>query len=468
MAPMETEVAVIGAGPGGYVAAIRLAQLGKKVVIIDRGPVGGVCLNWGCIPSKALIGAGNLICRVREAEEMGIHVDGLRVDLPKLQGWKDGIVEKLTSGVSLLLKKNGAKVIQGEARLVSSREIEVTSEGGKETIQAQAILIATGSRPIEIPGFSVDGEDIISAKEALSLQEVPGRLAIIGGGVIGLEIGTFYAKMGSHLTVIELTPTLLPGTPRDLVRMVERRLKKRGVKVLLSAGAKSWDRTEKGLVLKGEQEGKEFTVEADKILLSVGVRPNSQDLGLEDVGVEVDRRGHILVDNRLQTNVPGIHAIGDVTPGFYLAHRASKQGIVAAEAIAGLSTVLDVKAIPAAMFTDPEISLVGLSEEAAKEEGREVKVGRFPFAALGRALAVGEGEGFVKVVADASDGTVLGGQIVGPEASNLIAEIALAIEMGASVEDLALTVHVHPTFPEAVMEAAEAALGKAIHVLQKR
>lgn len=468
MAPRETEVVVIGAGPGGYVAAIRLAQLGKKVTVIDKGSVGGVCLNWGCIPSKALIVTGNLIERVQESEAMGIHVDGLSVDLPKLQAWKDAMVEKLVSGVRMLLKKNRAELIIGEARLTSPNEIEVTSEGGKETLKTQAMIIATGSRPIEIPGFSIDRENILSAKEILSLQEVPKRLTVIGGGVIGLEIGTFYSKVGSEVTVIELTPTLLPGTPRDLVRLVERRLKKRGWKIHLSAGAKSWDKTDKGLVLKAEQEGKEFTVEADKVLLSVGVRPNSEGLGLAEAGVELDRRGHILVDNRCQTNVPGIFAIGDVTPGLYLAHRASKQGIVAAEAIAGKPTVLDAKALPAAMFTDPEIAIVGLTEEAAKEQGREVSVGRFPFAALGRALAANEGEGFVKLIADPKDGTLLGAQIVGPEASNLIAETALAIEMGASVEDIGLTIHVHPTYPEAVMEAAEAAMGKAIHVIQKK
>lgn len=464
----EFEVAVIGAGPGGYVAAIRLAQLGKKVAIIDRDAIGGVCLNYGCIPSKALISVGTLYEKMQSASEFGIHVKGLSLDFSKVQEWKRSVVEKLTSGVNTLLKKNGAQVIRGEARFLSPTELEITSDEGKEKLKAQSIIVATGSRPMEIPGFAIDEEDVISAKGALELEEVPHRLLVIGGGVIGLEIGTFYAKLGARVIVVELLPNLLPGTPAELTRIVERVLKKKGVEIHLKSTAHSYDRTGKGLVVKAQTEGKEFDLEADKILLSVGVRPNSEGLALEAAGVEVDKRGHIVVDHRLQTNVPSVYAIGDVTPGPYLAHRASKEGIVAAEAISGLSTVIDYKAFPAAIFTDPEVATVGMSEQEAKDSKREVKVGRFPFAASGRALASGETEGFVKLVADASDNTLLGAQIVGPEASNLIAEAALAIEMGATVEDLALTVHAHPTLPETLMEAAEFALGHAIHVMQKR
>ncbi|MCZ6689898.1 MAG: dihydrolipoyl dehydrogenase [Planctomycetota bacterium] len=468
LAPRETEVAVIGAGPGGYVAAIRLGQLGKKVTVIDRDALGGVCLNYGCIPSKALIAVGNLLDKIRHASEMGIRTGEVEVDFGRLQAWKDSVVKKLTSGVGLLLAKSGVEVMHGEARFVSPHELEITNEGGSERLKAASILIATGSRPIEIPGFTIDGESILSSKEALALSEAPKRFCVIGGGVIGLEIGTFYAKLGSELSVIELMPTLLPGTAPDLVRVVARGLKKRGAKILLSAGAKSHRKTENGVEVRGEQQGKEFSIEADKVLLAVGVRPNSERLGLEEAGVQTDPRGHIVVDERLSTNVPGIHAIGDVTPGPYLAHRASKEGIIAAEAIAGLPSVLDIKALPAAIFTDPEIATVGIGEEEAKEAGRSVKVGKFPFAASGRALATGESDGFVKVIADAEDGTLLGAQIVGPEASNLIAEAALAIELGASAEDLALTVHAHPTLPESMMEAAEAAVGQAIHMVQKK
>lgn len=467
MAPKETEVAVIGAGPGGYVAAIRLAQLGKKVTVIDRDAVGGTCLNYGCIPSKALIGAGNLYETIRKAETMGVRVEEVHVDFPKVQAWKDSVVERLTSGVKLLLKKNKVETIHGEARLVSATGIDVTTDGGTERIEAKAILIATGSRPIEIPGFAIDGEAILSSRHALALTEVPKRLLVIGGGVIGLEIGTVYSKLGADLTVVELLPTLLPGTDPDLVRVVQRNLKKRKVKIHLESQAKSYTRTGTGVAVQVEKKGGEtFEVEVDKVLLCVGVRPNSQGLGLEEVGVETDRRGHILVDNRLQTNVTGIYAIGDVTPGLYLAHRASKEGIIAAEAIAGLESTLDIKALPAAIFTDPEVASVGMSEPEARESGREVRVGKFPFGANGRALAAGKIDGFVKVIADAADRTILGVQIVGPEASNLIAEAAIAIEMGATAEDLALTVHAHPTFPETVMEAAEAVFGKAIHVVQ--
>jgi dihydrolipoamide dehydrogenase len=366
----------------------------------------------------------------------------------------------------MLLKKNKVTVVGGEARLVAPDELSVTVDGTEHRMKAKAIIVATGGKPIEIPGFQIDGENIISSREALELTEGPKRLAVIGGGFIGLEIGTFYLKTGSELTVIELLPQLLPGADPDLVKVVQRGLKKRKAKIHLESQAKGWEKTDDGVVLDCISKDKEFKVTVDKVLLSVGVRPNSQGLGLEDLGIEMDRRGHIVVDKKLQTNVPGVYAIGDVTPGYYLAHRASKEAIVAAEIIAGKDVELDYRCLPAAVFTDPEIGSVGMTEPQAREAGHDVKIGRFPFAASGRALAAGETEGFAKVITDAKDGLILGVQIVGMEASNLIAEAALAIEAGITAEDLALTIHAHPTLPEAIMEAAEASIGKAIHVLQ--
>ena len=474
MADTSFDLVVIGAGPGGYHAAIRGAQLGLSVAVVEKddgsgiGGLGGVCLNWGCIPSKSLIGVGNLVEKARHFGSMGVVKGELSVDFEKLQEWKRTVVERLTGGVQMLLKKNKVSLLTGTARFVGPHELEVDGgEGATRRVKAQAIIIATGSRPIEIPGFAIDGVDVISSREALDLTEGPKRLAVIGGGIIGLEIGTFYAKTGSELTVIELLPTLLPGTDPDLTKVVTRNLKKRKAKILLEAGASGYKKTDTGLVIEGTRKGEPFTVEADKILLSVGVRPNTEALGLADIGVETDRRGHIVVNERLESSVKGVHAIGDCTPGPYLAHRASKEGIIAAEAIAGKPSVVDWRAMPGAIFTDPELSMVGMNEAQAKEAGHEVTVGKFPFSASGRALAAAETDGFVKVVADAKDGALLGVFIAGMEASNLIAEAALAIEAGLTAEDLALTVHAHPTLPEGLMEAAEAAIGKAIHVIGK-
>ncbi|MEW6743994.1 MAG: dihydrolipoyl dehydrogenase [Planctomycetota bacterium] len=458
-------VVVLGAGPGGYVAAIRLAQLGKKVVIVDRGTLGGVCLNWGCIPSKALISAAGFYERVQKASEMGIDVDGVEVDVRRLQQWKSGIVSRLTGGVKQLLTKNGVEIVFGEARVAAPNRLVVQTPEGSLEIEASAIVLATGSRPIDLAALPADGETVIQSREALELEMVPPSLVVVGGGVIGLEIGTMWAKLGSRLTVVELTSQLLPGTDPDLVRVVERGLKKRKVAIHLESEAVGLAEGPGGKILKVRtRAGKEIDVPADKVLVSVGVRPNSSDLGLEQVGV-VSERGFIKVDDQLRTSVPSIYAIGDVTGQPFLAHRASKQGLVVADVIAGKSaSMADVQAMPAAIFTDPEVATVGLSEAEARAAGHEVRIGTFPFSASGRALAVGHAEGMVKVVADARSDLLLGCGIAGPEASDLIAEPALAIEMGAAVEDLALTVHAHPTLPESMMEAAEAVHGKAIHI----
>lgn len=459
---------VIGAGPGGYVAAIRLAQLGLKTALVERERVGGVCLNWGCIPSKALIHAAAVFDEIRTAEAIGVKAKDVSIDYARTQAWKDGVVKRLTDGIGQLLKQNGVTVVPGTARFRSPREVEVASAGGATTVlSAKAFIVATGGRPIALPGFPFDGKVVVTSKEALSWTEVPGRLLVVGGGVIGLELGTVYARLGTRVTVVEMTDQLLPGVEPDVVKVVARGLKKRGVEVFLKAKAAGMKKAKGGVSVEVVGEGKPQTVEVDKVLVAVGVRPNTEELDLARAGVTLTPKGFIEVDERLRTKAPSVYAVGDVTGPPLLAHKASKEGVVAAEIIAGRETRYDVRAMPGVIFTDPEIGVVGFTEAQAREKGYDVMTGSFPYAASGRALSVGSPEGLVKVVGDRKSGRLLGLHVCAPVASDLVSEGALAIEMGATVEDLALTVHPHPTFSEATMEAAEAALGHAIHVLNR-
>jgi dihydrolipoamide dehydrogenase len=471
MAKRTCEVVVIGGGPGGYVCAIRLGQLKQKVICVEKDEVGGVCLNWGCVPSKALISASHTYEKVKhQGASMGLIVDGIRVDVPKMQEWKDGIVKKHTGGVKGLFRGNGVELVVGEARVTGPRTVEVkTKEGGTETIEAtKAIVIATGSSTVEIPTFKFDGKQIIGAKEGVSLKEVPKRLLVIGGGVIGLELGMVYQKFGSELTVVEATAGLLPGVDPECTAVVEKKLLKLGAKVHKNAKAMGYERAaDGGLQVKIDMGGgKHDTIVADVVLVSVGMRPNGGGLGLEEIGVKVER-GFVPTDSLGRTNVDGVYAIGDVSGHPMLAHKASKEGEVVAEIIAGHKAAKDWVAIPAAIFTDPEIAIAGLTEAQAKEKGFEVRVGKFPFAALARANAVNETEGFFKVVADKKTNQVLGVHIVGAEASNMISEGALALEMHAFLEDIGLTIHPHPTLGEGFMEAAMNGLGHAIHILNR-
>ncbi len=468
MQKKNVDALVIGAGPGGYVAAIRLAQLGKNTLLVEKNALGGVCLNVGCIPSKALITAAKTVDKIRKADQMGIIVGDLVVDFPKLISWKDGIVSKLTNGIGTLVKGNGGEVLMGTATFRSAREIEVATPDGPVLVEADNVIIATGSRPIEIPGFKFDGRRVISSTEALSLHEVPNRLLVVGGGYIGLEMGIMYAKLGANVTVVERADQVLPGFDPEIAQVIARQLKKLNVNVVLNAAAKGW--TDGPLCAKVhiEQNGRVMDLDADKILVTVGRKPNTEGFGLEKIGVALDERGFIKVNNQLKTNVPGIYAIGDVCGQPMLAHKASKDAEVAAEVIAGHPVAQDAKVIPAVVFTDPEIGSAGLSESEAKAQGYEIIVGKFPFAALGRAMTTGETDGFVKVIADKGTQEVLGIHIVGPGASDLIAEGALAIEMGAFIDDLSLTVHAHPTLAEGLMEAAKAAVGEAIHALNPK
>ncbi len=464
MVSKQAQAVVIGAGPGGYVAAIRLGQLGVKTIVVERAHLGGVCLNYGCIPSKALIHAAEVFHEISHVQEMGITVEGVSLDMAKLRDWNAGIVGKLTGGIGALLKANGVEVVMGEARIAEAGKVVVdTGNGAPTEITTDNIVVATGARPIEIPGFAFDGGRVLSSKHVFQLDEVPDRVLVIGGGYIGLELGTALRKLGAEVTVVEMMDRVLATMEKDLTKVVERRLKKLGVQVRTGAKALGYAVSKKGLEAKIETGDGEETITVDRIVSAVGMRPNTEGLGLAEAGVAIDARGFITVDAQRQTNVKGIYAIGDAAGGVLLAHKASKEGVVVAEAIAGKPAAYDVVAMPWVVFTDPEIAGVGLSEKEAKDAGYNVGVGKFQYSGSGRALTMGAAEGFVKMVTDADTDIVLGIQMVGAHASEMLGEAALAIEMCATAEDVALTVHAHPTLTEMVMESAEAVHGLAIH-----
>lgn len=471
MAVQNFDVCVIGSGPGGYVAAIRAAQLGLKTAIVEREFLGGVCLNVGCIPSKAMITAAHFLHRMQhDAPTMGLKISGgVKLDMAQLQTWKQSVCDKMAGGVEQLLKGNQVTILRGEAQFTTNKEVSVKSKEGATSIQAKNFIVATGSRPIEIPGFAVDEKDVLTSTGALALSELPKKIVVIGGGYIGLEIGSYMAKLGSEVDVLEAADGLLKGAADlDCVQVVARKLKKNNVNVHLNAKAKSFKKNGKSLEVTVDVAGKETKIACDKILLTVGRKPNSDQTNLKGIGLAIDEKGFIKVNAQRRTNIPHIFAIGDIAGQPMLAHKASHEGVLVAEVIAGHNRAYDAKTVPAVIFVDPEIASAGWTEAEAKAKGhQELKVGKFPFGANGRAVSMMETEGFVKIIADAKTHVVLGVHIVGPEASNLISEAALAIEMGARIEDLALTIHPHPTLGETMMEAAEATLGHAIHIIQK-
>ncbi len=469
MASKSYDAVVIGGGPGGYTCAIRLGQLKVKTLCVEKEEYGGVCLNWGCIPSKALIANAHTWDKLKHAEATGIMLGGKpTLDVAKMQAWKDGIVKKLTGGVRGLIKSNGSDHLYGTARITGKNTIEITTrEGGKEIVEAKNIIVATGSSTIEIPTFKFDGKSIIGAREAVSLKEVPKRLLVIGGGVIGLELGCVYQNFGAELTVVEAMPTLLPGVDPDCTAVLERRMTKKGAKIFKNAKALGYERTANGLAVRIDVGGKTETIETDVVLVAVGMRPNGKGLGLEEIGVKIDERGFVPGDKYCRTNVPNVYSIGDVSGGPLLAHKAIKEGEIAAEVVAGHKAEKDWVSIPGAIFTDPEIATTGMTEAQAKEKGIEVRVGKMPFGASGRAMAVQETDGFIKHVIDAKTHQILGVHIVGPQATDSISEANLALEMAAFAEDVALTIHPHPTLGEAMMISAQHSIGQAIDILNK-
>lgn len=465
------DVVVVGAGPGGYVAAIRSAQLGKKTAIVEREYMGGVCLNVGCIPSKALISAGHFLHRVNhQAAEMGIQIKGeAQVDMGQTQKWKKSVCDRMAGGVEQLLKGNGVTIIRGEASFKTAHELTVKASAGTESVTAKNFIIATGSRPIEIPGFKFDEKLVLSSTGALAMDEVPKSLVVIGGGYIGLEIGSMLANFGTKVTVVEANKGLLVGlADAECVQVVQRRMKKNGIEILTEAKAKGWAKSGSGVEVTVEVAGKEQKLKADRVLVTVGRKPNSDQANLKGIGLQIDERGFVKVNSQRRTNIPHIFAIGDIACQPMLAHKASHEGVLVAEVIAGHNRAYDAKTVPSVIFVEPEIAAAGWTEEECKANGHtDLKIAKFPFAANGRAVSLMETDGFVKMIADAKTHIVLGIHIVGPEASNLISEAALAIEMGARLEDIALTIHPHPTLGETMMEAAEATLGHAIHVIQR-
>ncbi|HAM82106.1 dihydrolipoyl dehydrogenase [Ornithinibacillus bavariensis] len=462
--PIELDTLVVGAGPGGYVAAIRAAQLGQKVTIVDKGALGGVCLNIGCIPSKALIEAGHSVERAHGSEAIGIKTENVTVDFSKVQEWKASVVNKLTSGVESLLKGNKVDIVKGEVYFVDGNTVKVMDEKTSQTYTFKNCIIATGSSPIEIPTFKFS-ERVLDSTAALDLKEVPKKLVVIGTGFIGAELGTAYANFGTEVIFLEGAKDILGGFEKQMTQLVKKGLKKKGATIITEALAKGVEETKDGVKVTYEVAGKEETVEADYVLVTVGRRPNTREIGLEQVGIEVDERGLIKVDKQCRTNVPNIYAIGDVVAGAPLAHKASYEGKVAAEAISGEKSEVDYIGMPAVAFVEPELATVGMTEQEAKDAGYNVKVAKFPFGANGRALSLNATDGFLKLVTRKEDGLVLGGQIAGPNASDMISEIGLAVESGMTAEDIALTIHAHPTLGEITMEAAEVALGTPIHML---
>ncbi len=466
-ASLDIDTLVIGAGPGGYVAAIRAAQLGQNVLVVDKEYVGGVCLNVGCIPSKALISAAHQFESVSHASTFGIEVGEAKVDFSKVQEFKNGIVKKLTGGVASLLKANKVQYFQGEVMFINENEARVFNDQEAPRYRFKNCIIATGSRPIELKAFPYS-KRIVSSTGALSLPEIPKSLVVIGGGYIGIELGQMYSKFGTKVTVIEGSDSILPGFDKDMSSIVAKKLKSTNVDIVTGAQAKSAEQTDNDVTITYSVGDKEEKVTADYLLVTVGRRPNTDgELGLDLAGVKMTDRGLVEVDAQCRTNVPHIYAIGDITAGPALAHKAMYEGRVAAEAISGLTSVVDYKCVPAVCFSDPECASVGISEKEAKDQGLKIKVGKFPFAINGRAMSLNANEGFVKLISDADSGLLLGAHIVGLEASNMIAELALAIEMGATLEDIALTIHAHPTLGEIVLDAAEVALGHPIHTFVK-
>lgn len=467
----QFDVCVIGAGPGGYVAAIRSAQLGLKTAIVEREKLGGVCLNVGCIPSKAMISAAHFLHRMQhDAPTMGFEIKGdVKLDAKKLQSWKQSVCDKMSGGVQQLLKGNSVEILAGEATFVDAKTLQIKSKDKTEKISAKNYIIATGSRPIEIPGFPFDEKDIMSSTGALALETLPQSLAVIGGGYIGLEIGSYMNKLGVEVHVFEANDGLLKGVADpEVVQVVARKLKKDGVNVYLKSLAQGFTKKGKQFDLKVKTDGKEQTFTVDKILVTVGRKPNSDQMNLKGIGLQIDEKGFVKVNAQRKTNLPNIYAIGDIACQPMLAHKASYEGVMVAEIISGKNRAYDAKTVPAVIFTSPEIASAGWTEEECKAHGyTQLKIGKFPFGANGRAVSLMETDGFVKMIADAKTDVLLGVHIVGPEASNLISEAVLAIEMGARLQDVALSIHPHPTLGETMMEAAEATLGHAIHIIQK-
>jgi len=463
MNEIKTELAIIGAGPGGYVAGIRAGQLGIKTIIIEKNYLGGVCLNVGCIPTKALLHASEILLNIKNSSKMGIEINDLKLDIKKLNSWKNSIIDKLVSGINFLLKNYNVEVIFGEAKFIDEKTLLVKTKNGDIKIVSKYIIIATGSRPSELPNIKRDGNFVWNSDDAVALKEIPKKLLIIGAGAVGLEFASIYSRLGSDVMVIEIANQILPGIDNECATTLKRALEKQNIKIFTNSKVIGY----KENVFEIEIEGNVKSFEFDKVLLAVGRKPNVENLNLESVGISLNEKGFIKVNKKLQTNVENIYAIGDVIGQPLLAHKASKEGITAVEIIAGIESEYDVKYIPSVVYTNPELASVGLSEEEAKKKGYKIKIGKFPISANGKALSMNITDGLAKIITNEENDEILGIHIVSPEASSLISEGTLAMESYLTSEDIALTTHPHPSISEILMEAAENVKKKAIHIINK-
>jgi dihydrolipoamide dehydrogenase len=459
------DVVVVGGGPGGYVAAIRAAQLKYKTAVVEKARLGGVCLNWGCIPTKALLKNAEIFDKLSHGSEWGVKVDGLTYDFERIIKRSRGVADRMATGIDFLMKKNQITAISGTGKLAGPGKLEVTKANGeKEIITAKHIILSTGARPRTLPGVTIDGEKILSSKEAMILTAAPKSMTIVGAGAIGMEFAYFYSVLGTKVTIIEYADTVLPIEDREISRVVANSFKKRGITILTQAAVKSVEATANGTRTTYEKDGKVEIVESEKTLMAIGVTGNIEGLGLEQLGVAVEKN-HIKVDAHYRTNVPGIYAIGDVIGPPWLAHVASAEGVHCVDHLAGLDpTPVDYSNIPGCTYCQPQVASVGLTEEKCKAQGLHYKVGKFPFSVSGKAVAASESDGMVKLIFGEKYGELLGAHIVGSEATELIAELTLARSLEATQEDIHNTIHAHPTLSEAIMEAAGAAEGMAIHL----
>lgn len=463
----EYDVVVLGAGPGGYVTAIRSSQLGMKTAIIDKEWLGGVCLNVGCIPSKSLLRNADIANTLRTgAREFGFSFDNLKLDYSVAVKRSRQVSNRLVKGIGFLMKKNNIDVIMGVGRITEKNKVSVTGEDGSiQEIVAKNIIVATGAHSARIPGMDIDGEKVLSYKEAILQTKQPESVIIIGAGAIGVEFATIWNGYGTDVTIVEMLPRLVPLEDEELGTELEKSFKKAGIKSLTGHRVEKVETTEEGVKVTVSQDGSEKILEAEQALIAIGFKPNSAELGLEEIGVELDKRGFIQIDERMATNVSGIWAIGDVTGKLLLAHVASAQGIICAENIAGVETIkLDYRMMPRATYCHPQVASFGLTEAQAREEGFEIKVGRFPFQANGKSLGLGESAGFIKIIADVKYGEILGAHLIGPEVSELLPELTLAHNMELTAEEISRNVHAHPTLSEVIMEAAHGIVGETIHI----
>lgn len=462
---MKYDAVIIGAGPGGYPAAIRLAQLGKKVLVVERQAVGGVCLNSGCIPTKALCHAAEIRHSLPLFQRIGLGFEDAGLDFLRLQRWKDGVVTKLVKGVEFLLKANGVELMKGVARILEPGRVQIAEASGKHEIETDAIIIATGSAPMPLPGIVPDDERIFFAERALFFAEIPKSMLVVGAGASGMEMATIYSAFGTKISIVEIMDQVQPGLDREVAENLAKLLARQGVELHLSSKVTTVEKTDAGLSVAIETpDDQTVSKEVQKLLLGVGRKPVTDGLWSDNVSIQTDQKGFIKVSEKLETSVQGIYAIGDVTGPPLLAHRATKQGEVAAEVIAGEDTSFDPKAIPSCIYTIPNVASVGLSEKQALDAGLDIEIGRFPYSALGRAATLGERDGFVKIIAEKGSGKLLGMHAIGVGADTIIGEGIVGLELDAAVDVLGSSVHPHPTLLEAVMEAAQSVKKRAIHI----